>query len=530
MTEYLDFPDEKLTLKPKREDEAEAPIQQRESANGERSDKVKHQVPQSFDELRKQLNDMVGYEESFDVIFREMTFGQVRTGLLFLNGFTKDEILTEILNRLTYLDEEEIKPHALKKLLEQYIAHTQVEPVHDLSEAIDKMLAGNAALFVDGEDAALIIDVKVFPQRSPEEPSTEKVVRGSKDGFVETLLTNINLIRRRIRDPKLRMEMLSVSTRTKTDVCIGYIKDIANPDLIKMIRERIDHLLVDGVPLGDKQLEEGIVGKGWNPFPIVRYTERPDVVASHLLEGHVIVMADTSPSAMLLPTTFFDHVQHAEESRQTPFVGTYLRWVRFTGILVSLFLLPLWVLFVMEPDLLPAGLEFIGPSEKGELPLLLQFIFAEIGVDLMRMAAVHTPTPIATTMGLIAAVLIGNIAVDTGLFVNEVILYMSIAALGMFATPSYELSLANRLVRIALLLAVGMFQVPGFVVGTTLIMLMLITQRAYGVPYFWPFIPFNLAGMSNILIRRPFLSNKTRPSITKPQQYERMPKGRGGES
>ena len=323
--------------------------------------------------------------------------------------------------------------------------------------------------------------------------------------------------------------MLSVSTRTKTDVCLGYIKDIANPDLIEMIRKRIDHLKVDGVPLGDKQLEEGIVGKGWNPYPIVRYTARPDVVASHLLEGHVIVMADTSPSAMILPTTFFDHVQHAEESRQTPFVGTYLRWVRFAGILASLFLLPLWVLFVLQPEILPEGLKFIGPSKSGELPILLQFIVAEIGVDLMRMASVHTPTPIATTMGLIAAVLIGDIAVETGLFINEVILYMSIAALGMFATPSYELGLANRLVRLALLISVGMFHVPGFVVGTMLIMLMLITQRAYGVPYFWPFIPFNLPGMARTIIRRPFLANKTRPSITKPQQYERMPQGNADE-
>ena len=359
MTEYLDFPDKKLTLKPKSKNDPET------ASQGSGAEKeVEHPVPTSMDELREQLKELVGYEESFDVLFREMLFGGVRTGVLFLNGFTQDDVLTDILNRLSYLDEEDVKPHALQSLLQKYIGHSQVEPVHDLSEAIDQVLAGNAAVFTDGDDAALIIDVKIFPQRSPEEPSTEKVVRGSKDGFIETLLTNTVLIRRRIRDPKLRMEMLSVSTRTKTEVCLVYIKDIANPDLIEMIRKRIDHLKVDGVPLGDKQLEEGIVGKGWNPYPIVRYTERPDVVASHLLEGHVIVMADTSPSAMILPTTFFDHVQHAEESRQTPFVGTYLRWVRFAGILASLFLLPLWFLFVLQPEILPDGLQFIGPSKS----------------------------------------------------------------------------------------------------------------------------------------------------------------------
>ena len=517
-TEYLDFPDNQLTLKPQPDDSNEQPKQ-----TGQNQDDT-DAVSRSLDENREKLVSLMGYEESFDVLLREMTYGGKRVGILFLNGFTKDDVLTEIITRLTYLEDEQLRPDPLKRFLEHYIAHIQVDPKGKMTEVVDAVLAGNTAIFIDGEEQALIIDAKAFPQRSPDEPSTEKVVRGSKDGFIETLVTNIALVRRRVRDPKLRMEIMSVSERTKTDVCLGFIKDIANPRLVNMIRDKIKKLKVDGVPLADKQLEEGIVGKGWNPFPLVRYTERPDVVASHLLEGHVIVMVDTSPSVMVIPTTFFDHVQHAEEFRQTPFVGTYLRWVRFLGIIASLFLLPLWFLFVQQPSLLPEGLGFIGPQKTGQLPILLQFVLAEIGVDMMRMAAVHTPTPIATAMGLVAAVLIGDIAVQTGLFINEVILYMAVAALGMFATPSYELGLANRLVRLALLIAVGLFQVPGFVVGTTLIMLLLITQRSYGVPYFWPFVPFNLGGMSTILLRRPFLSEKTRPSITKPQQFRRMPK------
>lgn len=513
--EYLDYPDDQLTLKP---NDQTAEAQQAESGKGEDA------ISADLSENRKRLESLMGYKESFDVLFREMTYGGKKVGILFLNGFTKDEVLTEVIVRLTYLTEEQIEPDALKQLLERYIAHIQVDPKEKMSEVVDMVLAGNTAILIDGETTALIIDAKAFPQRSPDEPSTEKVVRGAKDGFIETLVTNIALIRRRIRDPQLRMELLNVSERTKSDVCLSYIKDIANQKLVEMIRNNIKSLQVDGVPLADKQLEEGIIGKGWNPFPVVRYTERPDVVASHLLEGHVIVMVDTSPSVMIIPTTFFDHMQHAEEFRQTPFVGTYLRWVRFLGIFASLFILPLWFLFVKEPELLPAGLGFIGPEETGQLPILLQFIFAEIGVDMMRMAAVHTPTPIATAMGLVAAVLIGDIAVQTGLFINEVILYMAIAALGMFATPSYELGLANRMVRLALLVAVALFQVPGFVVGTALILLLLITQRSHGVPYFWPFIPFNLAGMVSTLFRRPFLSNKVRPSIAKPQQYWKMPR------
>ncbi|MNO89614.1 Spore germination protein A1 [compost metagenome] len=161
------------------------------------------------------------------------------------------------------------------------------------------------------------------------------------------------------------------------------------------IREKIKAVNLDGLPLGDKQLEEAIINKGWHPYPLVRYSERPDVVASHLLEGRVVVFVDTSPSVMIMPTTFFDLCQHAEENRQTPFIGTYLRWIRFMGVFFSIFILPLWMLFVLNPELKPASLDFIGPQETGKIPLISQFLMVEFGVDLLRLAAVHTPTSIS---------------------------------------------------------------------------------------------------------------------------------------
>lgn len=246
-------------------------------------------------------------------------------------------------------------------------------------------------------------------------------------------------------------------------------------------------------------------------------------MASHLLEGRVVVFVDTSPSVMVLPTTFFDLCQHAEENRQTPFMGTYLRWVRFIGIFASMFLLPLWMLLVLHPELKPAMLEFIGPQKTAKIPLIAQFLIVELGVDLLRMAAVHTPTPLGSAMGLIAAILVGDIAVQTGLFVNEVVLYMAVAAIGMFATPSYELGLANRIVRLGLLLAVAAFQIPGFMIGSTLLVVLLTTHRSYNSPYMWPFIPFNAKAMAEIILRMPVLSSKTRPSFNKTRDNTRMP-------
>lgn len=476
-----------------------------------------------IDHVKRTLEEKVGLHRSFDIVFREMVFGTKRTAFFYINGFAKDTVLTDIITRLTYLHKEQIVPNTVKSFLEQYIAHIQVEQMDDLDKVVEFVLMGTTALFIEGETSALVIDAKIFPVRSIEEPDLERVVRGARDGFVETLLTNVTLVRRRIRDPRLKFELMKVGQRTNTDVALGYIEDIADPNLVKSIKDKVQSVCIDGLPLGDKQLEEAIIGKGWNPYPSVRYSERPDVVSAHMLEGHVILFVDTSPSVMILPTTFFHLIQHAEEYRQAPFVGSYLRWVRFIGIFVSLFMLPLWFLLVKNPELKPPGLEFLGAQNEGKIPLLAQFLIVEIGVDLMRLAAVHTPSPLTVAMGLVAAILVGDIAVKTGLFINEVIMYMAVAAIGMFATPSYELGLANRIFRLFLLIAVAVFRIPGFVVGSTLWVIILATHRSYNAPYLWPFIPFDGKAILSILIRKPVLHAKIRMSITKAQDKTRQP-------
>lgn len=482
-----------------------------------------------MDDNKNTLKQVLGLGESFDVTLREMVLGGKHVGLLMLSGFAKDEILLEVLKRLTYLSPDQISEHALKSYFECYIPHIQVERVEKMSAVINKVLSGMSALFVEGDRAALIMDTRSYPVRSPEEPSLERVVRGSRDGFTETLLTNVTLVRRRIRDPGLKFEIMQVGRRTQTEVCVVYIDDIVDKVEVDTVREKIQRIDIDGIPAADKQLEEAIINKGWNPFPLVRYSERPDVTASHLLEGRVVIFVDTSPSVMILPTTFFDLCEHEEENRQTALMGTYLRWVRFAGILISLFLLPLWMLMVIEPSLKPMGLDFIGPQENVKLPIILQFLLIELGVDLLRMAAVHTPTPLASAMGLIAAILVGDIAVKTGYFVNEVVLYMAIAAIGMFATPSYELGLANRLVRLLLLVAVAIFKVPGLVVGTTILIVAMTIHRSYNSSYLWPFIPFNAKAFGNFLFRLPLLVSKKRPSFNKPRDNTKMSDNPDGE-
>lgn len=480
-------------------------------------------IPVRLEAFKEALKEDIGLDKSFEVQVREMEVGERRIALLFLSVFAKDASLTEILKRLTYLEPGSMSHDALHSFLAHYVPAIQVTVESSFDKMIDQVLAGNTAFYVDGQREVLIIDAKQYPGRNPEQPSLEKVVRGSQDGFTETLLMNVALVRRRLRDPKLRFEMLKVGRRTQTDLCIGYIQDIANETLIESIRDKIKAIDIDGLPLADKELEEMTVQSSWNPFPLVRYTERPDVVAAQLLNGSVTVIVDTSPSAILLPTTYFDLVQHAEENRQNPFMGTYLRWIRFLGIAASLFLMPLWFLLSQNAIMRPEWLSFIGADNTGRIPLILQFLIAEIGVDLLRLAAVHTPAPLVTAMTLLSAILIGDIAVKTGLFINEVILYMAVSAIGMFATPSYELGLANRIVRIGLLLCVFFMGNIGFVLGTTAVFVFLAFKRSFNAPYLWPLLPFNGPALLSVIVRRPLSSNKKRLSIYRTLDSRKQP-------
>lgn len=469
------------------------------------------------------LNSILGYGKSFDIVLRRFNVAGKEIAMYFVNGFVKDDVMSLILRNLDELKRPDISPGSLKKLFNEHINHIQVETVGDLDKVIDQVLSGPLALLIEGEDQALIIDLRVYPSRAPQEPDLEKVVRGPRDGFVETVLMNTLLLRRRLRDPRLRNEVIQIGTRSKTDVVISYIEDVTNPDLVKTIKEKLQKIKIDGIPMAEKAVQEMIEpGKYGNLFPKVRFTERPDVAAEHLLEGRVLIMVDTSPSIIIAPSTLWDHLQSAEEYRQGPPIGVYIRWVRYVGVLAALFLLPLWFLFVIQPDLLPPALKFIGPNKPGKIPIIGQFLLAEFAIDMIRLATIHTPTPLATSTGIIAALLVGDVAISVGLFNAEVVMYTAIAAVASFMIPSYEMSWAIRLVRLFLLLVTAAFRLPGLLIGFAIVVIYLIRTKSVGVPYLWPLIPFNATAMLSVLVRTPVEVKNKRPSIFRPQDKIRQ--------
>ncbi|WLR43797.1 spore germination protein [Bacillus carboniphilus] len=471
----------------------------------------------------KFFKEHVGLGLSFDLGVRKFIVLNKHIHLYYINGLCDTSYIIHLLEELTELNDTDNDPYKIKELVENRLVNQQISLIKTLDEAVDQVLSGLVVFFIEGQAMGFVVDVRSYPGRNPEEPDTEKVVRGSRDGFVENIIVNTGLIRRRIKDERLRNEIIRVGERSKTDICIAYIEDVADPGLIKLVKNQLEKIQIDGLTMGDKTIEEFIVSQGYNPFPLVRYTERPDVASNHLLEGHVIIMVDTSPSIIMTPTTFFHHVQHAEEYRQAPAVGTFLRWVRFIGIMSSIFLLPLWLMFVLEPSLLPEQIAYIGPTDTKNIPVIVQLFLADFGIDLLRMASIHTPTALSVAMGLIAATLIGQIAIDVGLFVPEVILYVAVASIGTFATPSYELSIANKMVRLLLLTLVAIFGVPGLVAGMTLFVLFLANIRSLNTPYLWPFIPFNPKAFVQIIIRTNVRGSVIRPSIVHPQNIKKQP-------
>ena len=458
------------------------------------------------------IKEKIGGPKTFDLVNRDFEIGDKEVSLVFIDSFAKGDLLNKILEFLMKTKREDISVDILKKLLNNRLPILEVTVVDKIDDLIDEVLAGPQALLIDGLEQAIIIDARTWMSRTPEEPELEKATRGPEDGFIETMLFNLQMIRRRIRDPKLRAEVIKVGERSQTDTCVVYIDDIAEPSLVEDIKDRLNKIEVDGLPLADRTVEDYLVGDKFNPLPKVRYTNRADIASSHLLEGKICIIVDNSPTVLLLPATLFDHTQTLEDYRQPPIPGTYINLLRLASILISLFLPALWLLFAYDPSWLPEILQIIGPREVGQIPLGIQFILASVGIDLIRIASIQTPSSLATSLGLIGALMLGEFSVKVGLFAPEVILYMAIAAISSFTIPGFEFSLTIKLFRLFLIVAVILFQEIGLIVGSVVVFLIFALSKSFGTPYLWPLIPFNWQALKTYFIRQSTLSLNNRRS------------------
>ena len=469
-------------------------------------------ISNDYRENVRMLDSLLGVGRSCDMVSRDYLIGGRRARLWVVDGFGSDSILERMgAFWLTLKPENVVGLTEMQDFLDRYITFSESNVTFDISDAVTSVFLGKSLLAVEGLAGVALMDAKGYPSRSVHEPPDGKVLRGSHDGFVEAVVPNMALLRRRIRDPHLTMEGHKVGSRTHNDAVLCYLDDKVDQDLLRKLRGKLLGLDVRSLTMAQESLAEAIRPKQWyNPFPKVRYTERPDAAAASIMEGSIVLMVDNSPSVMILPTGFFDFTQESNDYYFPPLVGTYLRVLRVTVFLLSLFITPAWYLMVSEPNRLPGWLNFLSSPEPVSLSLLSQLLVVEFLIDVLKLASLNTPDSLSNSFSMLGALVLGDFAVQAGWLGPEVLVYMAFVSVAGVAQPSYELGYAFKLLRVALLLVTAAFDVWGFCLGVVGIFILLCTTKPLvGKGYLYPLVPFNGKALLRLLVREPISRDNT---------------------
>lgn len=463
----------------------------------------------SFDleENIKALDEILRPRENFDIIKREMEINQSKVVMYYVDGFVTAAIMQKLMMHLTSVkDFGDGTENSAIEFAKKSVPSVEVDPVFDLDTIATMVLSGCSAILTSGfGNGAIIVDARSYPARVTEEPGNDRVMRGARDGFVETLIFNTAMIRRRIRDPQLTMHYLSVGQRSKTDISVVYLEDKADKKYVNSIVKKLQEIKTDALPMGHQSLVECLIKKGTlNPFPRVRCTERPDCACASILEGNVIILCDTSPEAIILPTSIFDFLQDTDDYYFTPITGTYLRLVRQLVFWGAVVLTPVWYFLATNPQIVPEWLYFIVPENTGAVPILIQLLLVEFVVDGLKLASLNTPSVMSNSFGVIGGLLLGDFAVQVGWLSADVIFYMAIVSMASFTQSNYELGYALKFVRIITLCLVAFLGGWGLLIGAIIgIFLILNVKTINGKrSYLYPLFPFNPVAMSRLVFRR----------------------------
>ena len=473
------------------------------------------------------LDAILRVDASFDLIKKPLKVGRDEMTLYYVDGFIKDTVMMKLMMSFLALEglaqsaseggesagatasgttaagEEHLLPAI--SFCARALPYVETDVTDSTELAVQTVLSG-AALLVGSSfgRGVILIDARTYPARETTEPEGDKVMRGARDGFVETLIFNTALIRRRVRDPALTVSYTSVGDSSRTDIAIIYMEGKAEPDLVERVKSKLAAVKTDALAMGHESLAEVLIKKRWyNPFPKIRYTERPDTAVAQLMEGSVLVVCDTSPQVMILPTSIFDFMQETNDFYFPPLTGTYIRIVRHVVFWLTLFLTPTWYLLIRHPEFVPAWLNFILPTETGRIPIIAQLFLVEFMIDGLRMASLNTPSMLSNSLSVVGGLILGDFAVQIGWLIPEVILYMAFVAIANFTQRSYELGYAFKFMRMGLLILTALGGYWGFGAGLVGIGILLLTNvTATGKRhYLYPLIPFDGKALKSLFFR-----------------------------
>ncbi len=433
-----------------------------------------------FDTLKANVDyirTVLPIQESFDLLQRDIIIGERPSTFFFIDGFTKDDTMQKLMTSFFMIKKEDM-PSTATGFSKMAVSYVEVDVITDFDAVIRNILSGVTCLFVEGYEACIAIDCRTYPARSVDEPEKDKSLRGSRDGFVETIVFNTALIRRRIRDPHLVMQMFDVGKSSRTDVTVCYMSDRVDHELLKNITKKINAIDCDALRMNQQSLAEALFKRKWfNPFPKFKYTERPDTAAACLLEGKIVILVDTSPSALILPTSIFDIIEEANDYYFPTLTNVYLKIARALITIGTVFLTPLFLLFMQNIEWLPKVFQFVALKDTVNIPLIYQLLILELAIDGLRLAAMNTPSMLSTPLSVIAGIVLGEFAVKSGWFNSEVMLYMSFVAVANYTQPNFELGYALKFMRLLLLILTALFNWFGFAVGTIIVICSIVFNK-----------------------------------------------------
>jgi len=459
-------------------------------------------LSENYKENVSALRHILDAERNFDILEKHLLIADHAASLFFIDGLVKDDILEKLLEYFYSLKPEDL-PDSPEQFQMQNLPYIETEVLTETTDVLKNLLSGVPCLFINGMPDCLAIDCRTYPARSVEEPFKDRTLRGSRDGFVETVVFNTALIRRRIRSSKLCMEMQTAGKSTLTDIVLCYMDDRVDRKCLQKLKDRIASISVDALTMNQESLAELLLRGHWfNPFPKYHLTERPDTAAASILEGNIVVLVDNSPSAILLPTTLFAIMEEANDYYFPPITGTYLRLSRSLIMILSLVLTPLFLLLMQHPNWIPEGFQFIRIQDTIHIPLIWQFLLLELAIDGLRLAAIHTPDMLSTPLSVIAGLVIGEFAVNSGWFNSEIMLYMAFVTIANYSQSNAELNYAIKFMRILLLLLTCWFGLTGFAIGILIVVASLLGCKTFsGKGYLYPLIPFHWQTLKRQLFR-----------------------------
>lgn len=492
--------------------------QSKEKSKNDFSNKITKNLDDNLQNMRELLGN------PGDLVVRELIIGEVekRAAIVYLSGITDEELINNNILKTIQLNMKQYHSKILENIEKEVIAVTDVDKTTNLDDVSLGVLNGNTAFYIDGTDTVLIMGTTGGETRSIEQPESETLIRGPRDGFVENIATNMALIRRDIKDPNLRFKQHEVGKRSKQKLIVCYIAGITNPDLVEEVNRRLETMDIDYIS-DSAYVEQWIEDSFLSPFPQLLDTERPDTVSSHLIQGKLAILVDGTPFALVAPITLGDTLHSMDDYNQKWMSATLLRLLRYLSAFFALFLPALYIALVAyHPGMIPSSLAFsIAASREGvPFPAAIEALLMAITFEILHEAGIRLPKTIGETIGIVGGLVIGDAAVSAGIVSPVMVIVTALTAIASFSVPTYSVAIAFRTARFAFMIAASFLGLYGIILVYIMINIHLVNLKSIGIPYSTPFAPTFIKDWKNLILRAPITKLTQRPTYLKPLDNE----------